>query len=555
MHSRVNRRIRPFLELLEEKIVLAVFSESTLPGADADFMSVPPSITGTEHLEGQNEVDGSLDWAVANPTDPLAFDFDRYWLQFAKPCSFTIAMPNLGVDGLWVVRFLTDNAGTVTQVSGGILNGTIGNGYFDEPGQYVFLSGGTLTLNDPAGRFPNEPDIIEVEVLSTLHQQDKNIEQQHTPYSFHADVDVNVAPPTPANGSLTAYRPISPPIDYELHSMSKAEMASLGVGIRVNGDDDNHDGVADYQSSERSVAGEDDLVRLDTHLLSHGPDTLQYVITTDNPAIRLWSSETKVSDFPTLSTSSETSFVIPQDNSSVWVEWASPNGGVASLKLQTFDTVTFETQTLDSVSVHTFLTDMIYFGGEAQIPVLQGVSTDPPEAGDGSMQTALQLYQAGYDVHFFNIFGKGTVSNAAAELTSAYQTRGVKSAALIGYSHGAGAVYFLTKTIASSSPLAGLTIPLTVYIDGIKLDYGLKIFNAERRKPIRTLYHVNYYQNHKGGRFGVPTLGEPTFNTPARQNVLVNRILGGKLVGHSDIDDFPAVQAGIVSNVRTRVVQ
>ena len=68
-----------------------------------------------------------------------------------------------------------------------------------------------------------------------------------------------------ADANLVAYRPVTDYINYALHPVPEAFESDpkLGPGIRVNGDDDNANGRADYLDAVTASGGDNDLVRVD----------------------------------------------------------------------------------------------------------------------------------------------------------------------------------------------------------------------------------------------------------------------------------------------------
>src|SRR5581483_760000 len=93
-----------------------------------------------------------------------------------------------------------------------------------------------------------------------------------------------------AMANLTAYRPVTEYIDYLSHPVSEAVETSptSGPGIRINGDDDNRDGVADYNDSAPLAAADNDLVRVDVNAVGAS----SVVSWSGNLAV--WTSPTKL---------------------------------------------------------------------------------------------------------------------------------------------------------------------------------------------------------------------------------------------------------------------
>jgi hypothetical protein len=114
-----------------------------------------------------------------------------------------------------------------------------------------------------------------------------------------------------------------------------------------------------------------------------------------------------------------------------------------------------------------------------------------------------------------NIFGEG---NALNEIANAINNRGVTKIALLGYSHGGGTVYNLSKRlyydgtnciwygdVITFSDIIHNSYELiyTSYIDAIRNDKWSRML-PEINRPIDTSYHVNQYQQNTS----YPILGD-----------------------------------------------
>src|SRR5689334_12005318 len=90
----------------------------------------------------------------------------------------------------------------------------------------------------------------------------------------------------PSTVDLVAYRPVTPNFDYAQYRVLEDQELSYteGAGIRINGDDDNRNGVADYSDHGPTSAPDDDLIRVDV-AVSGDVSTITY---TNN--LQLWTS-------------------------------------------------------------------------------------------------------------------------------------------------------------------------------------------------------------------------------------------------------------------------
>ena len=111
----------------------------------------------------------------------------------------------------------------------------------------------------------------------------------------------------------------------------------------------------------------------------------------------------------------------------------------------------------------------------------------------GPMLTVAEsLYASGYDVHIFvpkespsilsRVIGPGVAYN---EIQSAIIDRSVTQIALIGYSHGGGAIYNLAKYMKRTELLqsrSDVTMPFSCYIDAI--EYRVLTNLTGEQKPL-----------------------------------------------------------------------
>lgn len=333
----------------------------------------------------------------------------------------------------------------------------------------------------------------------------------------------------PATADLIAYRPVTDYFDYASYAVlnSQEESFTLGAGIRINGDDDNGNGVADYADSGPTGADDNDLVRVD--LAASGTSTTLTLTFTSN--LKVWSTAAK--DQEILSGASVWA-------ASVWVEFVSTSHTTGSASAVLTLTVSDATSSAtDKVVFHSFKSVVIAIGGYSQ---------DPASVGDptlGVFTIATKLYQQGYDVHMYahdqvSSSGAGAAYN---EVVAAVTWRNVDYVAIYGFSWGGGATYELAKGLQANASIQGqYTLPYTAYIDAITHNS----IGSERRLPAASQYHDNIYQRRDWLLRGNSVSGANNLN-------VTNTSWGKKLL-HTTIDDNATVQGIIVTNLTSRVV-
>ena len=336
-----------------------------------------------------------------------------------------------------------------------------------------------------------------------------------------------------ADANLVAYRPNTPFFNYTQHSVAEAVEIDpkLGPGIRINGDDDNGNGVKDYHDTSTKSGGDDDLVRVD--VLGSGT---AFTLAWTTGRIKVWTTPTKTAAI------ANGGSVTPGE--SIWVEYVSAThttGASATMTLSASDASPGGTTTAtDSVVFHSFRSVVIAIGGNSQ---------DPSGFGDpnlGTFTMAGALYDQGYDVHMFahdkvTSTGRGAAYN---EVVSAVLKRNADNVAIFGYSWGGGATYDLTKALAANTKLApaGYKLVFTAYVDGIRHN----AISAEARLPVGTAYHDNFYQRNDFLLEGNSVAGA--------HNTNVTQTTWGKSLTHTTIDDSPTLQSRLLSHLITRVV-
>ena len=399
------------------------------------------------------------------------------------------------------------------------------------PGSYFFFvvaddgvsvegSYGTSLINGAASERPQDtldPSCPRVQNLS-----------QRCDGPFNPSLDLDAwRPMTGASGTSGA--------PFQRWPLDEVEENTPGARIRINGDDDDADGLADRD--DIGVAGENDLVELTLTVdPPQPPPGYEYVLARSNSNLRVWNESTRNTevigpgDVATLSFASAAR--------TLWAE--SPFGGEGDLEFIARNVATGATVASDLVHFVPFTSTLIVLGGEGQVPA------DPPlePTNHGMFQTAIQLYRRGYDVHMYDedvvpMNGAGAAYN---EVVGAIQKRGVGHVAIYGYSHGGGSTNDLARRLdANRATIGAFTIDFTAYVDGIDNDSDFDI-DTETALPPTTRYHANWYE-HPGCGFlqlcGGPIVG-------ANLNVNVTATPWGSGLTHFTIDDAPEVLQGLL---------
>ena len=349
------------------------------------------------------------------------------------------------------------------------------------------------------------------------------------------------ASPTPTPPAfqidVTAYRPQTEAYGapFARRSVPDADEATLGAGIRLNTDDDDGNGLAD--ATQVGVAGENDLVELAVQLSpAVAPPGWEYAIVRSGAVLKVWLDAGKA--FPLLDASDDA--VLVTGSTSLWVESvvaasgtihvvARPAGGGAPVAS-------------DAVLFYPFTSVVIALGGENQSP------GDPPDSNHGMFNVARDLYAMGYDVHMYD---EDDVSSSGAgpaydEVVRAVAQRGIGVVSIFGYSHGGGSTFDLAERLAiNAGSIGSFTIPYTAYVDAIENDSDIDI-ESERRRPIGSAYHVNYYQREDFFIRGNSVPG-------ADVDVNVNSTPWGAGIEHTGVDDLANVRSGIRDPLLLRV--
>jgi len=335
---------------------------------------------------------------------------------------------------------------------------------------------------------------------------------------------------------IALYRPGSGgnPAPFQRWQVPPAEKLIPGAGIRVNGDDDDADGVPDRD--DPSVAQENDLVEATLTVDTPSPPAgYEYVLARSNANIRVFDSASKGAEI--LTSGSVVPVAFASTSRTVWVE--NPAGGAADLQLAARRISDGALVASDTAHFFPITSVVIALGGENQVPA------DPPSepTNHGTFQLAITLYRMGYDVRMYDedVVPANGAGAAYNEVVAAIQKRSVSHVAIYGYSHGGGSTNDLARRMdANRAAIGAFTLDFTAYVDGIDNDSDIDI-DPETALPPTTAYHANYYE-HPGCGF-LQLCGGPIAG--ANLNVNVTATPWGASLTHYTIDDAPNVLQGI----------
>jgi cysteine-rich repeat protein len=332
---------------------------------------------------------------------------------------------------------------------------------------------------------------------------------------------------------ITAFRPQSESYGgpFQRHAVPTSENLSPGVGVRINGDDDNGNSVADLLDT--SVAGENDLIELTLQANPFpAPAGYEYVLARSDGGIKIWNGSTKGGS-AVLGVNDEAVVAFSAATRTVWVERI--NAGNTTLELAARPVGGGSAVASSDVNLFAFTSVVIALGGENQVP------SDPPDSNHGMFNIALTLYQMGYDVHMYDedVVNSSGAGAAYDEVVRAVSLRGIGIVSIYGYSHGGGSTHDLAGRLDTNRASIGtFTMPYTAYVDGIRNSSDIDI-TSETRLPPSTAYHVNYYQRND---FLLRGNSVPGSNV----DVNVSTTPWGSGLVHTSVDDHPNVRDGVL---------
>ncbi|MEX2168097.1 MAG: Ig-like domain-containing protein, partial [Pirellulales bacterium] len=293
---------------------------------------------------------------------------------------------------------------------------------------------------------------------------------------------------------LTGYRPMHGPGTYDPFRRmaveeAQEESATLGPGIRINGDFDNGGVSRDLYLTDVVIPTENDLIEIQIDALP-GMGNLVLEV---GAHLSLYSAPTKGTPIYIDDVTNRTDPLNFAGNTlTVYAEWHDLSHGTAELTLID-DGANAE---LDSLLFHSFQGITIALGGLGQVP-----QPNTP-SDEGMFLIADILYEEGYDVYKFDEDevgsswgpgpgGEGIVYDVVA---SAINNRMAPNVVIMGYSQGGGSTYNLSYLLdqrRTQGHLGAYSLVFTVYVDAVS-DQGA---NAERRRPVASQWHVNLFQD------------------------------------------------------------
>jgi hypothetical protein len=356
------------------------------------------------------------------------------------------------------------------------------------------------------------------------------------------------------NGITFGFTPYTPQTEY-INPMPIPEKnwKENEVGIRRNGDYDCGSSIKDWGLGT-ATANEDDLIRLDISITAISGIVYRLKTADSAPVVRLWNSPLK-GGYPLVTYSGDGAVIT--ESTTVYAEYVSVGNTTVTFELVAFLTATGEELFTEEIVFRPFESITAAFVGEHQTAGLI-------DEEHGINVWVKDMLLEGYDVHVWDDghdwlqsddcdeWGEGAALN---EIANAINNRGVTEVVLVGYSHGGGSVYNLSKrlyydgssciwyeTSVTFSERIHNTYQLvfTSYIDAIR-NGSYTEMESEDRKPEGTLYHLNQFQTNTGitGLYlnGTPTLGGTTLNT-----LNIDRTDDLPTLYHSTIDDDYSVQ-------------
>lgn len=271
--------------------------------------------------------------------------------------------------------------------------------------------------------------------------------------------------------------------------------------------------------------------------IAPAPSGLEYVLRRSSNEICVWDSQTK--ETAILNTGTEATVAFTSTTRTVWVECRTGGlSGAADLDFVARATATTTDVCTDKIHFYQFTSIVIGLSGE--------VSAGGSPYANGMYNVATALYQAGYDVHYYDedVVGADGSGDAYDEVVSAIGARGVETVAIYGHSHGGGSTYDLAERLDGNRTSIGtFSISFTGYVDAIEND-GYADTDSESRRPPSTSHHMNYYQPI-GWLHGVPVAG-------ANTNLDVTTTTWGAGLDHTSIDNNNTVITHVSTQLRNK---
>ena len=347
---------------------------------------------------------------------------------------------------------------------------------------------------------------------------------------------------------LTAHRPTTELSAYgnpfQKREIPDDQEEDPGVGIRMNGDDDDENGTDDKYDT--SVNGENDLIEVTLNVgPARAPSGIEYVLKRNNDNILVWEDQTKGTEILGWFTD-EKVVTFSSETKTVWVECV--DAGRCDLELIARATADSSTVCSDKLFFDSFSSVVIALGGFGQNP------TDPADPNAGMFNAAIDLYEEGYDVHMYDEDEVAAGGHGAPyeEVIESFFARGVIYVAVYGYSRGGGATHDLSDALHNS----GIDPEFTGYCDAI--ESGIIAHDAETRRPPGSGLHVNYYQRHEGGvldLLGDATVGIQPGDIQVNATAAGWTDAAGNLLTHFTLDDDDRVLDSIRNQIKSAIPQ
>lgn len=331
---------------------------------------------------------------------------------------------------------------------------------------------------------------------------------------------------------MTAYRaqyanaPAFPLAD-DAEEIPEADEEDPGVGIRINGDDDDTDGTPDRDDNQ--VGNENDLIQLDVEIQpATAPQGITYLVRTEDGDLAVWEERTKGNAILDGVNEQE----IDGGARTVWAEWSGANAGAGELEFCVRVEASGQVRCPERVAFRTYTSLVIALSGELILDGNQDPSTN------GIFPMAQALHEEDYDIQYYNEdeVGDNGAGVVLREVRQAIQGRGVAQIAIFGHSHGGGSTFELAEGMQI---LQGVQIVFTGYIDAIREDRT----GPETRFPPNAAFLLNFFE-----RRTIVLRGDAVDN-PLAVNVNVNEQPWGVDLNHGTIDNNPP------PNVTNRILQ
>ena len=319
---------------------------------------------------------------------------------------------------------------------------------------------------------------------------------------------------------------------------NEKHLMHLDAGIRINGDDDNHNSSPDY-SDNGPVDNENDLIKVTvrTQIPNLGNAGNYVMKRTSNKINVYWLKDKKLK---LLKEEDEAAFNFGKGLQDFYVEHKGTQGESATLEFRVKKADGTYLSYVPSITFTPFTSIVVGLSGE--LTPANATTLDP--LANGMYDVSRKLQRKGYDVYYYD--EKSVESNGSGQVfddvVAAIKGGGVSNVAIYGHSHGGGATYALAEKLSTASASIGaFSIRYTAYVDAIQNESNFDN-DPEVRLPPGTLFHVNLYERKTLGLRGDLVPGA-NFNSDVNQQGF------GLNVGHGGIDNHPKIIDFIVDTL------